>query len=221
MPNVMSWLKVLDLLVPRFGVVLAVAILLAVGAAAAWLLTKPFLMTLSWLESRKSTRSVKLSDAPAAGPHHAPEIWIPGADASQPAPATAAAPVDRTAELKAACLDLRVMVLERLAILCVRADRQLAIAGDLDPCALEKVVNAWGTLERIASTPLVQGEHSDMRDETMGLEGPMQEAAREIVAAMKDLDPQDVADRLRAEPAAAVTAGWARKARLELRFKNN
>jgi hypothetical protein len=220
MPNVMSWLKVLDLLVPRFGVVLAVAILLAVGAAAAWLLTKPFLMTLSWLESRKSTRSVKLSDAPAAGPHHAPEIWIPG-DAPKSAQATAAAAPDRRAELKVACQELRVLVMERMAILCVRADRQLAIAGDLDPCALEKVVNAWGTLERIASTPLVQGEHSDMRDETMGLEGPMQEAAREIVAAMKDLDPQDVADRLRAEPAAAVTAGWARKARLELRFKNN
>ena len=218
MPNAMSWLKVLDFLVPRFGAVLAVVILLAIGALAAWLVTKPFFMTLSWLEARKAA---KLSDAPAAGPLHAPEIWIPGADASQPAPATAAAPVDRTAELKAACLDLRVMVLERLAILCVRADRQLGISGDLDPLALEKVVNAWGTLERIASTPLVQGEHSDMRDETMGLEGPMQEAAREIVAAMKDLDPQDLADRLRAEPAAAVTAGWARKARLELRFKNN
>ena len=107
MPNVMSWLKVLDLLVPRFGVVLAVAILLAVGAAAAWLLTKPFLMTLSWLEARKAA---KLSDAPAAGPLHAPEIWIPGADASPPAPATAAAPVNAVAEIAGGARAVRATV---------------------------------------------------------------------------------------------------------------
>ena len=227
MPNMMSWLKAFDWMIPSFGAAAFVIVLLIIGGTAALVVKLPLklLDAISIWKDRKAQAAWKkrhsLADKPRAGGLNIPGIWIPGSTTA--IPAAPEAPASRKEDLRMAYQDYKDTVVRRLAVLCIRAKVDGPRGTDtspLDPEAWNKVVNAWGTKERLAQLSLIEPDgSSDMGDATMGPAGALQAAAREIANAMADLPYEEIVLKLNQDKVAQVASGWARRLVQETRFK--